>query len=212
MRMTRARGRRPDDPLRHARRRGAGGRRRRASPSAPARALGVVGESGSGKSQIFLVDHGPAGQERPRDRPVRYRGEEILGLPPRQLEQDPRRRHRDDLPGPDDLAQPVPEDPRQMTEVLRQAPGHRARPRRASAAIEMLERVGIPEAARRVRHVSARALGRHAPAGDDRHGAAVPARAPDRRRADDGARRDGAGADPGAVRPAASASSARRSC
>ena len=44
--------------------------------------------------------------------------------------------------------------------------------------------------------VPAPALRRHAPARGDRHRAVVRAQAPDRRRADDGARRHGAGADP----------------
>ena len=46
------------------------------------------------------------------------------------------------------------------------------------------------------------ALGRTAPAGDDRHRARLPAEAADRGRADHRARRDGAGADPGAARRA----------
>ena len=50
------------------------------------------------------------------------------------------------------------------------------------------------------RRVPAPALGRHAPARDDRDGAGLPARHPDRRRAHHRARRDGAGAD---LRPAA---------
>ena len=54
--------------------------------------------------------------------------------------------------------------------------------------------------------VSARALRRHAPARDDRHGAGAEARRADRRRADDGARRHRAGRGAGAAaRPAARA-------
>ena len=37
----------------------------------------------------------------------------------------------------------------------------------------MLDQVGIPDAERRLGAVSARVLGRHAPAGDDRHGAVL---------------------------------------
>ena len=47
--------------------------------------------------------------------------------------------------------------------------------------------------------LSAPVLRRHAPARHDRHGARLPAAADHRRRADDGARRHRAGADPGAA-------------
>ena len=62
-------------------------------------------------------------------------------------------------------------------------------------ALELLDLVGIPSPAS-ARRVSAPAVGRHAPARDDRHGAGLRAAAADRRRADHRARRDGAGADP----------------
>ena len=63
-------------------------------------------------------------------------------------------------------------------------------------AAELLALVGIPDAERAARRLSAPVLGRHAPAGDDRDGALLRPEAPDRRRADDGARRDDPGADP----------------
>src|SRR6266851_3122961 len=44
--------------------------------------------------------------------------------------------------------------------------------------------------------IPAPAFGRHAPAGDDRDGTRLQPEAPDRRRADDGTRRDDPGADP----------------
>ena len=53
--------------------------------------------------------------------------------------------------------------------------------------------------------LSARAIGRHEAARHDRPGARLQSRPPDRRRADDGARRDRPGADPGAHRRAAAA-------
>ena len=53
-----------------------------------------------------------------------------------------------------------------------------------------------PRGRARAGPLSAPALRRHAAARDDRHGARLPAAAPDRRRADDGARRDHPGADP----------------
>ena len=65
-----------------------------------------------------------------------------------------------------------------------------ARDRRARAG-------GHPGAGAALRRLSAPALRRHAPARDDRDGAGLLARPADRRRADHGARRDRAGADPG---------------
>ena len=73
----------------------------------------------------------------------------------------------------------------------------------AAEALSLLEAVGVPEPARRMTSFPARALGRSAPTGDDRHGDRGFARARRRRRADDRARRDGAGADPRARRRAA---------
>ena len=67
-------------------------------------------------------------------------------------------------------------------------------------AVELLAEVGIPDPAERAARLPARAVGRHAPAGDDRDGAREPAQDPHRRRADDGARRDDPGADHRAAR------------
>ena len=64
------------------------------------------------------------------------------------------------------------------------------------AAIELLDQVGIPSAKARLERLPAPVLRRHAPAGDDRDGPRLRAEAPDRRRADDRARRDDPGADP----------------
>ena len=77
-----------------------------------------------------------------------------------------------------------------------EGPGARAGP------IELLGAVGIPNAAPAGRRLPAPVLGRHAPARDDRDGALVQPRPADRRRADDGARRDDPGADPRADRAA----------
>ena len=61
---------------------------------------------------------------------------------------------------------------------------------------QLLQKVRLPDADKLARPLSAPALRRHAPARDDRHGARLQSEAPDRRRADDGARRDDPGADP----------------
>ena len=71
---------------------------------------------------------------------------------------------------------------------------------RLAASASCSSRSGCPADA--VAGLPPPALGRPAAAGDDRDGAGLPAPADRRRRADDGARRDGAGADPRpALRP-----------
>ena len=82
---------------------------------------------------------------------------------------------------------------------LQQGAGDRPR-RRADGARR------DPARSRAAALLPARVLGRHAPARDDRDGALVLAEAADRRRADDGARRDDPGPDP---RGAADAARAR---
>jgi oligopeptide transport system ATP-binding protein len=110
--------------------------------------LGVVGESGSGKTQIFLSVMGLLAKNGRSTGSVRYRGREILNLPPRRL---------NEIRG-DELAM-IFQDPmtslnpflrisRQMTEVLREHKGLGEAEARRRAS-EMLELVGIPEAARR---------------------------------------------------------------
>ena len=62
--------------------------------------------------------------------------------------------------------------------------------------LDMLDKVGMPQPSAALRRLPAPALGRHAPARDDRHGAVVQPSAADRRRADDRAGCDRPGADP----------------
>ncbi len=63
-------------------------------------------------------------------------------------------------------------------------------------ALEVLELVGLPRPRERLEGLPAPALGRSAPAGDDRHRARLRAARAHRRRADDRARRDDPGPDP----------------
>ena len=83
----------------------------------------------------------------------------------------------------------------QIVEALAAAPADVADGGARARRSRCCELVGIPDAAARVRRLSAPALRRHASARDDRDGARLRARAAHRRRADDGARRDHPGAD-----------------
>ena len=122
----------------------------------------------------------------------------------------PRRQHRDGLPGPVPVAEP--------DDAHRHA-DRRGGPRRTRAsiaaaardrALELLKLVRLPVARAAPPRVPAPALGRHAPARRDRDRAGLRAEAADRRRGDDRARRDDAGADHGAAARAAAPSSAWR--
>ena len=187
---------RPPDGVRHARRRGACGQRRqlldragRAARRGRRERLGQVGhhdvadgaaaEPAGGDHRRLDPVRGPRGPRdvRPRDAPAA------------------RRRDRLRLPGPDDQPQPG---------VHRRLPAGRADPRPPRAVQGGGARPGggaaragrHPRPAAAARRLSAPVLGRHAPAGDDRHGALLRPEAADRRRADHGARRDDPGADP----------------
>ena len=64
-------------------------------------------------------------------------------------------------------------------------------------ALELFNKVRIPDPRTQAGRLSASIVRRDAPARDDRHGAGLPAQAVARRRADHGARRHHSGADPG---------------
>ena len=99
----------------------------------------------------------------------------------------------------------------QMRDVL--AAHDRERGDAATARIrEVLAAVGMPDVERVMRALPAPAVGRHAPARDDRDGAAVPAAAAHRRRAHDRAGRDHRGPDPGSCCGASSWRRASASC
>ena len=168
---------------------------------APRRDAGHRGRIGLRQVSDVAVDHAPGAQPA---RPHRRRRDQARRpqSPRPARERDARRARRcrvDDLPGADDQPQSGADrgradhrgDPPAPTGQCRR--GARPRPRDAAAGQDPLAR----DAARRV---SAPALGRHAPARHDRHGAGLRSQDPDRRRADHGARRHHPGADP---RPAA---------
>jgi peptide/nickel transport system ATP-binding protein len=114
-------------------------------------ALGIVGESGSGKSVTALALLGlhPPGVTRMPSGAVRYGGQDLLRLPPKAL----RRIRGGDIAmvfqDPMSSLNPVLTVADQITETLRL---HQGLDRRAARkrAIELLDLVRIPDAARRI--------------------------------------------------------------
>ena len=188
---------------------------RSATTSSPARCSESIGESGSGKSVsvmsvLGLIPSHPGriGRARrstrasatcssfPKEELQKIRGGEIA-----MIFQDPmtslnpvfrRRPDRGGDPG-----------------AQRRGERGRARSARDRAARRSS---AFPNPEARIRPVPARVLGRHAPARHDRDGDRQRAVDPDRRRADDGARRDDPGADHrGACRPLSARPTPRRS-
>ena len=111
--------------------------------------LGIVGESGSGKSQVFLSVMGLLASNGQASGSVRFRDEEILGLPPRRLNRLRGAHMSMIFQDPMTSLNPYLRISRQMTEVLvrHKGMGERAAVKRS---IEMLDLVRIPEAARRI--------------------------------------------------------------
>ena len=168
--------------------------------------LALVGESGSGKSvtaraimKLLPRTAHVSGESR-----VLLAATRIDQFSERQMLERPRRPHLDDLPGADVVAEPdLPgRQPDRRSAHPAPAPDQEAG---AARALDLLKEVRIPEPGGAARAISAPALGRAAPARDDRHGDRQQSRVPDRRRADDRARRDRSGRDPEADPPAAGA-------
>jgi len=112
---------------------------------APGETLGVVGESGSGKTQIFLSIMGLLAKNGRATGSVRYRDQEILGLPARALNKFRGVTLSMIFQDPMTSLNPYLRISRQMTEVLMEHKGAgEAEARRRG--IEMLDRVGIPSA------------------------------------------------------------------
>ncbi len=111
--------------------------------------LGVVGESGSGKSQIFMSIMGLLAKNGRARGSVKFQGQEILGLDPVALNSVRGAKMSMIFQDPMTSLNPYLTVRRQMTEVLMT---HRGLSEDAAtkASIEMLDRVQIPEAARRI--------------------------------------------------------------
>jgi oligopeptide/dipeptide ABC transporter ATP-binding protein len=112
--------------------------------------LGVVGESGSGKSQLFLAAVGLLASNGLTEGAMRYRGQDLTGLSPRRLNRIRGAKITMIFQDPLTSLTPHMRIGDQIIEALRT---HRAVSRRDAVkrAIESLELVRIPEAARRMR-------------------------------------------------------------
>ena len=161
--------------------------------------IGVVGESGSGKSTIALAMLGLLPRSARVTGSVRCQGKELIGQPEKDLAKVR-----------SSTIAYIPQDPltslnpaftvgRQVAETI-WTRGHVDKEEAHKKAIELLELVGIPNAARRVDDYPARVLRRPAAADRDRDRDGQRPGRDDRGRADDRPRRDHPG--PGARRAA----------
>ena len=114
----------------------------------------------------------------------------------------PRQPHLDDLPGADERAVAAPQH-RRPDHGGAAAARQLQPPKRPRQVPRHVRAGGLPRSAARLPLLPVPAVGRPAPAGDDRHGDGGPSAAADRRRTHHGAGRDaagpGAGADQGAA-------------
>jgi oligopeptide transport system ATP-binding protein len=113
--------------------------------------LGIVGESGSGKSQLFLAVMGLLASNGRAEGSVRLRGRDLIGLPAAELNKLRGRRMAMVFQDPMTSLNPYLRVGRQLTEVLTTHKGLDEGAAR-KAAIAMLERVRIPDAAKRIDH------------------------------------------------------------
>ena len=159
--------------------------------------LGLVGESGSGKTMMSLAIMGLLPQPFGRivAGEIVFDGENLATRSDSELREIRGDRISMVFQEPMTSLDPLFTIGSQIVEAIR---AHRSMSRRGGDRARGVDaRAGShPLGPPAVLELPARAVGRHAAAGNDRDGPLPGARAAPRRRADDGARRDGAGADP----------------
>ena len=111
--------------------------------------VGIVGESGSGKSQVFMSVMGLLASNGAATGSVRYRGDEILGLPPQRLNRIRGEKMSMIFQDPMTSLNPYMRISKQLTEVLVEHKGMSERDA-TNRSVEMLDLVRIPEARRRI--------------------------------------------------------------
>ncbi len=159
--------------------------------------IGIVGESGSGKTVLSRSVMGllPKSSTFHPTGKVMFDGKDLLTLPEKQMRDIWGEEVAMVMQDPMTSLNPVVKIGRQITEGLEHHLGMKGKDAK-EAAVALLTSVGIPEPDAAPQPVPARALRRHAPAGDDRHRARLRPPPADRRRAHHRARRDRAGPDP----------------
>ena len=162
--------------------------------------VALVGESGSGKtvSAMSILRLLPNSASHPTGE-ILFEGKRHSEADEAQLRAIRGRQNFDYLPGADDVAQSAAHDREAGRRDYQAASKRFASKQTRTRVLELLTKVGIRDAEKRLGVLSASAFGRPASARDDRDGARERARPADRRRADDRARRHNPGADPGAA-------------
>ena len=162
----------------------------------PGETLGIVGESGCGKSVTSLAMLGILARNgRVTQGRALFEGQDLIQMDDAELRKIRGKEIAMIFQDPMTSLNPVLTIGRQIREALETHFGMDKKAADARSA-ELLDQVGIPSAEDAPQGLPAPVLRRDAAARDDRDGPRVRAEAPDRRRADDGARRDDPGADP----------------